>query len=95
MRNLRQILRAYERGRRFWRHVVVAGRDECWLWAGETDERHRPCFDGRAADVCSYELARGPLAPGAALVRSCRELRCVNPEHLVPTVSAGTDAPDR
>ena len=95
MRNLVQLLLVYEHGRRFWRHVAVARPDDCWLWEGETDHRGRPCFGGRLADVYSYELARGPLAPGSVLLHRCGELRCVNPEHLAPAVPAGSDAPGR
>jgi HNH endonuclease len=83
MRDVLRLLRRYERQRRFWRHVRVMGPADCWLWEGHTYQDGRGCYDGRAADVCSYELTRGPLPGRALLAHRCGDPRCVNPEHLV------------
>jgi hypothetical protein len=73
--HLVHLVRRFERRRRFWREVDVRGREDCWLWSGD-----RP--PARGADIHSYELARGPLPPGARLVHQCGDAACVNPEHM-------------
>ena len=73
---LLELFRRYERGRRFWRHVDVRGRDECWPWRGPGD----PAATG--ADARAYELARGPLPRGARVAHRCGSPRCVNPGHM-------------
>ena len=80
---LGRLLRRYERGRRFWRHVRVGARDECWLWQGDVDAEGRGVYGDARADARAYELALGE-EPGSALAHSCGEPRCVNPEHLEP-----------
>jgi hypothetical protein len=66
-----ELLRRFERGRRFWREVDVGGREDCWLHPR-----------GAHADVRAYELVRGPLPAGARLVHRCGNPRCVNPDHM-------------
>jgi|1186.fasta_scaffold521135_2 hypothetical protein len=80
---LGRLLRRYEQGRRFWRHVRVGARDECWLWEGDLDAQGRGLFGDDRADARAYELVLG-AAPGSALAHRCGEPRCVNPEHLEP-----------
>ena len=75
-------LRRFERGRRFWRHVRVAARDECWLWEGKVDAEGRGWFRDEPAEVRAYELAVGPPPAARAVVHRCGEPRCVNPDHL-------------
>jgi HNH endonuclease len=71
-----ELIRAFERGRRFWRGVDVRGREECWLWSGG------PAPHG-GADVHAYERMHGPLPPRTRLVHTCGNARCVNPDHMV------------
>jgi hypothetical protein len=77
MPNLVQLLRRYERGRRFWQHVDVRGRDECWRWLGNGALPWPARPDERA-----WELARGPLPDGARLEHRCGTDACVNPDHM-------------
>jgi hypothetical protein len=76
-----QRARGYERRRRFWRHVRVAGPQDCWEWLGRTDGSGHGVHDGRMAHEVAYVLARGALPPGASLVGLCGNARCVNPHH--------------
>jgi hypothetical protein len=74
-------IRSYERQRRFWRLVDVAGRDECWHWRGPVDGAGQPRYGRRAAALHAYQLARGPLPARATLSRTCGTRLCVNPDH--------------
>ena len=65
----------FERDRRFWRHVDVRARDECWPWA--SGDSHVA-----GADMRAYELVRGPLPKGASLRHRCGTRACVNPDHM-------------
>ena len=73
MAYLINLMRRYERGRRFWRHVDVRARDECWQWHGR---------DAAGAAVHAYELMRGPLPPQTRLQHRCGNALCVNPDHM-------------
>jgi hypothetical protein len=76
------LLRRFERGRRFWRHVRVGGPDDCWLWEGDVDAEGRAWFGGVPAEARAYELALGPPPAAVAIEHRCGEPLCVNPEHL-------------
>jgi hypothetical protein len=76
------LVRRYERQRRFWREVDVAGPAEHWPWLGELDRDGTPTYDGRPAREVAYELALGPLMPDGSLRAGCHDRRCVNPEHM-------------
>jgi hypothetical protein len=84
MAGLGQMVRRYERRRRFWKHVHVGGPDACWYWDGETGPDGGASYHGRPAERRAWELARGALPPGVRLTRRCDNPRCVNPEHLMP-----------
>src|SRR3954465_11164890 len=72
-------LRCYERGRRFWRHVRVAARDECWLWEGKVDAEGREWFGKEPAEARAYELAIGPPPPARTVRHCCGEPRWLTP----------------
>jgi hypothetical protein len=76
------LVRRFERGRRFWRHVRVGDREDCWLWEGEVGPDGHGRFAGDRAELRAYELAAGPVPPAAMVEQRCGERRCVNPEHL-------------
>jgi hypothetical protein len=77
-----QLIRRYERRRRFWRLVRVAGPDDCWPWLGRTDGNGDGVYDGRTAHRYAYELAGRLLPSGASLEHRCGNRWCVNPHHL-------------
>src|SRR3954453_18638677 len=85
---LGSLLRRYERGRRFWRHVRVGGHGECWLWEGEIDAAGHGVYGDERADAHAYALVLGE-APAGGLAHVCGEPRCVNPEHLEPGGAEG------
>src|SRR3954470_15024260 len=88
------LIRRYERGRRFWREVDVAGPGEHWPWLGELDRDGTPTYSGRPAREVAYEFARGPLTPGGRLGAGCDDRRCVNVEHM-ESVSETTASDER
>jgi hypothetical protein len=78
-------IRRYERGRRFWRNVEVAGRRDCWSWTGVTDQQGFGRYGQRRADQLVYEAMGGTALPeGTTLDHVCGDPGCVNPEHLHP-----------
>jgi hypothetical protein len=83
MTSLTPLLRRFERRRRFWRHVDVGRRDECWPWTGPVDAAGVPVYDHRPAAEHAWRLARGGRPPvGTALRHTCGNRACVNPEHV-------------
>ena len=74
---------------RFWRHVIKAGPDDCWLWTGGNSgngygrfRRGRKSEGMIQAHVFSYELHNGPIQDGLLVLHRCDVRGCVNPKHL-------------
>jgi len=67
--------------------LISEGDDGCWHWAGNLNALGQGTItrDGRTwlAHRYVYRLTRGVTIQGTELRRSCRNLRCVNPDHLV------------
>lgn len=76
---------------RFWSKVNKS--DDCWLWtAGKTKKGYGQfvtCKDAQPqkhyAHRLSFELANGPITPGAHIDHTCYTKACVNPAHLRET----------
>ena len=71
---------------RFWNKVEKT--PSCWNWiAGLRGNGYgRFTINGESitAHRFSYELIRGPIPIGLQLDHLCRNIRCVNPDHLEP-----------
>lgn len=75
---------------RFWRKVVKAGPDDCWLWTGNMlPSGYGQIGRGgrRAATLLAHraavEIATGEPVPSHLVVmHSCDNPSCVNPAHL-------------
>lgn len=76
---------------RFWQKVEKSA-DGCWLWAGTILPSGYGQFRvglGRArAHRFAYELLVGEIPEGLTIDHLCRNIRCVNPDHLEPVTAA-------
>ena len=74
----------------FWDHVDASG--DCWVWTGTLSHGYGSLWiPGRIhvfAHRYAYELLVGPIPKGLQIDHRCRNLVCVNPDHLeVVTIS--------
>lgn len=64
----------------------------CWEWVGDrTDEGYGRCA-GAPAHRVAWLMFRGPIPDGLALDHLCRNVSCVNPDHLEPVTTAENNA---
>lgn len=70
--------------KRFWEKVKKT--ESCWLWTGaQKIDGYGTCYykgTNHQAHRVSWELLRGPIAPGLFVLHECDNPPCVNPEHL-------------
>ena len=76
--------------RRFFAKVALNGT--CWEWqafVGKRDGygRFHVLNKPRLAHRISWQLLRGPIAPGLQVDHLCKNRRCVNPSHLEPVTA--------
>lgn len=74
---------------RFWSKVSVGAPNSCWPWRAAVDDHGYGRFtlpDGEEvkAHRFSWELANGPVPPGAMILHSCDNPPCCNPRHGRP-----------
>lgn len=74
---------------RFGRHITL-GDGGCWVWTGSVKPNGYGQFHvtGGLANThahrASWELHRGEIPAGLQIDHLCRNIRCVNPDHLEP-----------
>lgn len=77
---------------RFWRHVNIAGPDDCWEWqAGRDDKGYGHTeIDGHTvhAHRVAYELTVGPIPHHLFACHTCNNPSCCNPAHTYPGTNA-------
>jgi hypothetical protein len=60
----------------------------CWIWLGKISGRGYGSFPvgkmNYAAHRIYYEKAKGEIPEGLVLDHLCRNIKCVNPDHLEP-----------
>lgn len=75
---------------RFWAKVHIPAVEQevqCWLWTGGTNSKGYGIFTisypvTELAHRVAYELKKSSLRAGYVVRQSCKERRCVNPNHL-------------
>lgn len=64
----------------------VVSKTGCWVWVGYTTGRGyaavRTGNTSRVVHRILYERDKGPIPDGMVLDHLCRNIRCVNPDHL-------------
>jgi hypothetical protein len=73
---------------RFWANVNKDGPNGCWEWTGIKHQNGYGKFFIKTKYILahrhSYSEANGPIPEGMFLDHICRNIQCVNPEHLRP-----------
>lgn len=73
----------------FWSKIIKT--DTCWNWTGQrTRDRYKKEVYGtfcylnkkRSAHRFSYEIQKGPIPEDKEIDHKCRNVLCVNPDHL-------------
>jgi hypothetical protein len=71
--------------KRFLRHVVVKGDDECWPWIGMTLDgygRMQHNFQQHPAHRFAFALFSADVSVDQVVHHTCGTPDCVNPKHL-------------
>lgn len=76
------------------RYIMPEPMSGCWLWYGAVDGRGYGQISTKSgqsparAHRVVYEKYRGPIPDGLDLDHKCRNIVCVNPDHLEPVTRA-------
>ena len=77
-----------EAAARFWSHVSVGGKDECWFWQGYVNPRGYGIVKLAQVTYLAHQVAVAldgrPLQDGQVTRHLCHQPRCCNPWHLRP-----------
>lgn len=75
----------HEWGLRFLESFEMNGEDDCWNWKGTISNGYGTFTIGRTpynAHRISFEVYKGDIPFGMEPDHTCRNRRCVNPNHL-------------
>lgn len=72
---------------RFWRHVEVAGPDDCWLWKSSKNKNGYGTARAWGASMLAHRVSwmlkwERPVPAGFRILHECDVRACVNPLHL-------------
>ena len=67
---------------RFWSHVRVVTRDDCWEWQAGLDRCGYGMIDQEHAHRVSYRLHYGDFDRDLYVLHKCDNRKCVRPDHL-------------
>lgn len=69
------------------RIAAIEPSNDCVLWEGSTNWQGHPMvyYRGRTqtGQRVSYQIHNGAIPPKHWVIRTCRNLLCVNPKHLI------------
>lgn len=78
--------------RRFWAKVEIGTPDQCWEWTAGLYRNGYGQFRWydapRRAHRIAFELTKGPIPDGLHIDHTCRNRKCVNPNHLEAVTQA-------
>lgn len=70
-----------------WCERIEIADNDCWIWIGAKWARYGKFYvrpKRHSAHRWGYEALVGPIPDGLELDHLCRNLLCVNPDHLEP-----------
>lgn len=76
---------------RFLSNIIKDSSTNCWLWTGTLQHGYGYYHTGpksKRAHRVSYEYYKGSIPKGLELDHLCRNMACVNPEHLEAVTSS-------
>jgi len=80
----RSLLPDQEERKRFSANLDTSGgQDACWTWKGKLPKIIKLSTGIKIVPRAFYELYNGPIPTGKEVKRSCENLDCLNPKHLI------------
>ena len=61
---------------------LIERTEGCWVWHGTHRDTGYPTWGAKMAHRAVYEHLRGPIAPKMTLDHLCRNVWCINPDHM-------------
>lgn len=70
---------------KFWEHVKIGNKDECWEWLGGKSHGYGTVIintEHKQAHDFAYEWVNGPIPIGLEACHKCNNKGCCNPNHI-------------
>ncbi len=61
---------------------------DCHLWNGSKNGRGQPQMRGKTMRRTVWELAKGEIPTGKLVTVTCKQVTCLNPDHLALTTKS-------